>query len=41
MKKEEYKLKDIFENQILNELYESSRDGFECIYIKTFESHKK
>ena len=36
MKKEEYKLKDIFENQILNELYESSRDGFECIYIKTF-----
>lgn len=36
MKKEEYKLKDIFENQILNELYESSRDGFECIYIKMF-----
>ena len=36
MQKEEYKLKDIFENQILNELYETSRDGFEGMYIKIY-----
>lgn len=36
MKKEEYKLEDLFENQILNQLYEISVDGLECLYLKMY-----
>ena len=36
MKKEEYKVNDIFENQILNDIYETRGDGLECLYIRMY-----
>ncbi len=33
-KKREYKVNEIFENQILNEIYETRGDGLECFLYK-------
>ena len=36
MEKREYTVNEIFENQILNEIYETRGDGLECFYIKMY-----
>ena len=36
MEKREYKVNEIFENQILNEIYETRGDGLECFYIRMY-----
>ena len=36
MEKREYKVSEIFENQVLNELYETRGDGLECLYTKMY-----
>ena len=36
MEKREYTVNEIFENQILNEIYETRGEGLECFYIKMY-----
>lgn len=36
MEKREYTVNEIFENQILNEIYETRGDGLECFYIRMY-----
>ena len=36
MEKREYKVNEIFENQILNDIYETRGDGLECFYIRMY-----
>ncbi len=40
MEKREYSLRKIFENQILNDLYDVRGDGFECVYFKMYGKPK-
>lgn len=37
----ELKVSEIFENQILNELYETRGDGLECLYIRMYGEPKE
>ena len=41
MEKREYTVNEIFENQILNEIYETRGDGLECFYIKMYGEPKE
>ena len=41
MEKREYTVNEIFENQILNEIYETRRDGLECFYIRMYGEPKE
>lgn len=41
MEKREYTVNEIFENQILNEIYETRGDGLECFYIKMYGEPEK
>ena len=34
MEKEKYKVNELFEERILNDIYETRTDGLECMYIK-------
>ena len=36
MEKREYKVSEIFENQVLNDMYETRGDGLECFYIRMY-----
>lgn len=36
MEKREYKVSEIFENQVLNDIYETRGDGLECFYIRMY-----
>ena len=36
MQKTEYTVNEIFENQILNDIYETRGDGLECVYIRMY-----
>ena len=36
MERKEYTVNELFENQILNEIYETRGDGLECIYIRMY-----
>ncbi len=36
MEKKEYTVNEIFENQILNDIYETRGDGLECLYIQMY-----
>ena len=36
MEKREYTVNELFENQILNEIYETRGDGLECFYIRMY-----
>ncbi len=41
MEKREYTVNEIFENQILNEIYETRGDGLECFYIRMYGEPKE
>ncbi len=41
MEKREYKVNEIFENQILNEIYETRGEGLECFYIRMYGEPKE
>lgn len=36
MKREEYTVNELFEKQVLNDMYETRRDGLECLYIRMY-----
>ena len=36
MEKREYTVNELFENQILNEIYETRGDGLQCLYIRMY-----
>ena len=36
MEKREYTVNELFENQVLNDIYETRGDGLECLYIRMY-----
>lgn len=36
MEKREYTVNELFENQILNDIYETRGDGLQCLYIRMY-----
>ena len=36
MERKEYTVNELFENQVLNDIYETRGDGLECLYIRMY-----
>lgn len=36
MERKEYTVNELFENQVLNDIYEARGDGFQCLYIRMY-----
>ena len=40
MEKREYTVNELFESQVLNDLYETRGDGLQCLYISMYGQKK-